>query len=277
MGPDGKLRLAPDTQPLPQLPNIAGGLGGSGVGATQSAPPSFGQVSGAYVQPKAVAFPPILIPHVLDYFDRINGSGSPTVLGGRPSGDVTGDLGEVSQAPELGSLGPDGQLAPPPGGSKSIGDITQGKPIETEIAGEEAAGQQGKGDGGLSADSIDAALEKTPMAGQGAAFMRVGQKYNLDPRLLVAVAGTESGYGAHITRGENNALNNGRRDYPDWESAIDAAAHSIAQNRWAPYDLSNVNSMYKSYCTSGCHPETVEKIMRHLGGDPNAIHYPGWQ
>jgi len=156
MGPDGRLQLVPDTQPLPQLPNIPGGME---IGAPQNAPPSFGPAmvpGGAYGQPKAVAFPPTLIPHVLDHFARLNqpvfGMGGLGSAGNQP-GVGPAPLPDFSQAvpmpgvqasgqndprsasgvlldgfmnplpPQMESLGPDGEIVRQPGAPTARGDL----------------------------------------------------------------------------------------------------------------------------------------------------------
>lgn len=132
------------------------------------------------------------------------------------------------------------------------------------------------------ADSIDAYLKSknSPMAGQGANVMAVGQKYDLDPRLLVALAGSESRFGNVITRGQYDAMNdlyNGPGNmapFPSWERAINGAGLSVFH---AP-DLSNTEKMYLDhYCTGpGCSDglNNLNQFMREQGADPNALHYP---
>jgi len=138
MGPDGKVRLVPDAQPAPQMPAMPGRAGGPGA-------------------EKAVLFPPTLAGHVLDYLDRINGRppqngggsyqgpGLPQsgasygllqgAIGGQaPGGPAAPARGGVMDQllngpPALGSFGPDGQVAPPAGGDKTIGALAGRGPL----------------------------------------------------------------------------------------------------------------------------------------------------
>jgi hypothetical protein len=110
----------------------------------------------------------------------------------------------------------------------------------------------------VSSQSINDYLQNknSPMVGQGANFMNSGQKYNLDPRLLVALAGAETSFGKNITAGRYNALNvlyNGHNSpFSSFQANINAAGYSITNPRNG-YDLSNTPTMYSTYCTgSGC-------------------------
>lgn len=137
--------------------------------------------------------------------------------------------------------------------------------------------------GDMSADTINRYLQDTPMKNTGDVFMGIGQKYGLDPRFLVAIAGAESSFGKNITRGQYNALNdlyNGvGKDAPfsSWERAINGAAFSLTHQRNA-YDLSSTAKMYPNhYCVgAGCDVglKNLNRFMREQGADPNALGYP---
>ncbi len=83
----------------------------------------------------------------------------------------------------------------------------------------------------ISAARIDSYLQgkASPLAGLGAAFRAVGIKHNIDPRLLVAIAGQETGFGRHLCA-SYNAWNWFWSDtcsdspFDSWEEALETVA-----------------------------------------------------
>jgi hypothetical protein len=136
-----------------------------------------------------------------------------------------------------------------------------------------------------SAQSIDDYLssKNSPMVGQGANFMSSGQQYNLDPRLLVAIAGAETSFGNNITAGAYNALNvmyNRTNPYDSpfvsFQSNINSAAYSITNPRNG-YDLTNTATMYGTYCSgAGCSAglQNLNTFMHQQEADTSALNYP---
>jgi hypothetical protein len=119
------------------------------------------------------------------------------------------------------------------------------------------------------------------MAGQGANLMNSGQKYNLDPRLLVSIAGAETTFGKNITAGQYNAFNvlyNGSNSpFSSWQSAINSVGYSLT-NPKNGYDLYNTATMYQTYCTTGttCTQGllNINTFMGQQGANTNALRYP---
>lgn len=150
-----------------------------------------------------------------------------------------------------------------------------------------------------SADSIDAFLarEHSPMAGEGADFVAAGKKYDVDPRLLVAIAGaeTQSGKPSQITRGQYNAFNwqwnhadPHHSSFSSWNEAIVSVAHGMSPHRKPKhYDLTNTTSMYLTgkphhYCTDAkgstdCEDhgiKNVNRFVREQKADSTALENP---
>jgi RHS repeat-associated protein len=135
----------------------------------------------------------------------------------------------------------------------------------------------------ISASRINTYLSShnSPMNGEGADFMDIGQQYNLDPRLLVGLANAETTLGQHITAGQYNALNvlyNGYdSSFPSYRRAINAAAHSI-RNPLNRYNLTNTTTLFVGgYCRSGgCNVglANLNSTMVALGGNPSSLLYP---
>ena len=130
---------------------------------------------------------------------------------------------------------------------------------------------------------IAQAKPSSPLIGQGANFMAAGFKYNLDPRLLVSLAGAESTFGTHITAGQFNALNvlynqNNPFNSPfaSWQSNINAAGRSLT-NPYNGYDLTNTSTMYSTYCSgAGCTTglKNLNTFMQQQGANTNALRNP---
>ena len=100
------------------------------------------------------------------------------------------------------------------------------------------------------------ASKKSPIGGIGAALYGLGQQYNIDPRLVVAIAGAETTFGLHQCT-DNNAWNwFHRRTCPasSFTSYQEGAEHVTRFLR-----LSYLNRGYDTielirykYCASGC-------------------------
>jgi RHS repeat-associated protein len=136
----------------------------------------------------------------------------------------------------------------------------------------------------FTSSSIDKYLtdKASPMAGTGNSFMNVGKEFNLDPRLLVSVAGAESRFGARITSGQNNALNvlyghpRSNSPFNTFESNIHSAGKSIA-NPSNQYDLTNTSTFYGKYCSGpDCSNglKNLNTFMKEQGADQNALADP---
>jgi hypothetical protein len=100
------------------------------------------------------------------------------------------------------------------------------------------------------------ARKRSPMSGLGESFSRLGQEYNVDPRLVVAIAGAETTFGGHVCA-ERNAWNWFYRrncpqsPFPTYEAGLERVAKFMR--------LSYINRGYDSielirykYCAAGC-------------------------
>jgi hypothetical protein len=135
----------------------------------------------------------------------------------------------------------------------------------------------------VSPASLDNYLEGkgSLMMGQGGNLVSSGLKYNLDPRLLVSIAGAETRFGATITAGQFNAFNvlyNGLNSpFPSFKAAINSVGRSLT-NPANGYDLTNTTTMYQTYCTTGstCGAglKNLNQFMGEQEANPNALHYP---
>ncbi len=134
----------------------------------------------------------------------------------------------------------------------------------------------------ISSASINDYLKgyRSPMVGQGSNFMATGVKYNLDPRLLVSLAGAETTFGTRITAGRFNALNilyNGLNSpYSSWRSNINAAGRSLTF-RGNSYDLTSTTTMFSRYCNgpacaAGLTNLNIFMVQQHA--NVNALRYP---
>lgn len=93
----------------------------------------------------------------------------------------------------------------------------------------------------------------SPMAGSAPAFVSMADKYNLDWRLLVAIAGKESTFGLYIPPGSYNAWGWGiptgaQRGigFDSWEDGIETVARGLRKGYFNKgYDtLMEIESMY---------------------------------
>lgn len=108
------------------------------------------------------------------------------------------------------------------------------------------------------ATQIDAYLsqKRSPMAGVGSALTSLGQQYDVDPRLVVAISGAETTFAVH-TCAANNAWNwfhHSTCPQSPFASYADGGEHVTRYLR-----LSYLNRGYNSielirykYCASGC-------------------------
>lgn len=126
------------------------------------------------------------------------------------------------------------------------------------------------------------ASRASPLTGLGAVFVAASETHGLDPRLLVAIAGAETGFG---TYGPSQAIHNpfGMGPgivYGSWSEAIRAAADNLGgpiylgdgrvtipaiQERWAPNGAANDPTGLNSHWTAN-----VSTYYAELGGDPLA-------
>jgi cell wall-associated NlpC family hydrolase len=127
------------------------------------------------------------------------------------------------------------------------------------------------------------ASKLSPLTGLGGVFAAESTAVGLDPRLLVAISGAETSFGAY---GPAQAIHNPfgmgpHIVYPSWAASIRAAAQNLGgriykgdgrytiatiQQRWAPggaaNDPTNLNANWV---------RNVGRYFAELGGDPNGM------
>lgn len=141
------------------------------------------------------------------------------------------------------------------------------------------------GGGAASAAAIDAylAVKGSPMAGAGQHFLAAGARWNLDPRLVVAVAGAESDFGAQ-TCANFNAWGWGCPtrpiDFDSWADGIDSVAEGL-RRYYLDEGRTTVATIHQKYAPVGAANDptglnshwvrNVSKFLVEQGGDPNQL------
>lgn len=145
------------------------------------------------------------------------------------------------------------------------------------------------GDSAVLARQIDGYLasKASPLTGLGAVFVAESEAVGLDPRFLVAIAGSETSFG---TYGPSQTIHNPfgmgpHIVYPSWSDGIRAAAQNLGgnlyagsglltipaiQGRWAPHGASNDPTNLNSNWT-----RNVGIYYAEQGGDPNGAVFTG--
>jgi hypothetical protein len=136
---------------------------------------------------------------------------------------------------------------------------------------------------------IDAYLtaKGSPMAGSGTAFVASGQRWQVDPRLLVAIAGAESSFG-RITCAPFNAWGwgcpDGPYDFTSWADGIETVTRGLRvgylaegrttvasiNQKYAPLGAANDPTGLNNYWTIN-----VSRFLIELGGNPNDLDMDG--
>lgn len=83
----------------------------------------------------------------------------------------------------------------------------------------------------ITAEVLEAYLTgyASPLAEQAATIIAAGNLYDVDPRLIVAIAGVETSYGKAALSYNAWGWNNGRTRWSSWEEAIFAFAKGLAE------------------------------------------------
>jgi hypothetical protein len=121
------------------------------------------------------------------------------------------------------------------------------------------------------------------MLGQGGAFVASGNRWRVDPRLVVAIAGAESNFG-QVTCGPNNAWGwscpNDPEDFATWAAGIDTVTRGLRtyyldegrtsvvliQQKYAPSQAANDPTGLNDNWVGN-----VTKFLLEQGGNPMAI------
>lgn len=143
------------------------------------------------------------------------------------------------------------------------------------------------GSGGpvVSAASIDEYLESraSPMAGSGAAFLKAGIDHDIDPRLLVAIAGAESYFGLQTCAPFNGwgwGCPNAPYRFRSWAEAVDTVAAGLRKS-YLDDGLTTVGEIHLRYAPPNADndptglnfawPDNVARFLTEQGGDPQDV------
>ena len=116
-----------------------------------------------------------------------------------------------------------------------------------------------------------------PLASLGQDFVSLGSQYGVDPRLVVAISGAESSFGAHVCT-QSNAWNwfwEGpcpKSPFDSWESGIQTVTHFMHKS----YLLKGYNTIPligAKFCAVGCEHwvPNVTQFFSDLGGDSSNL------
>ncbi len=105
----------------------------------------------------------------------------------------------------------------------------------------------------------------SPMAKDSDKLVQIADKYNLDWKLLPAIAGVESHYGQAIPSGSYNPYgwNNGGAYFKDWGQASETVASGI-RNRYAPTGEVNPYRIGPTYAANPAWASHVASYMYQL-------------
>lgn len=143
--------------------------------------------------------------------------------------------------------------------------------------------------GAVTPQTLDAYLasKASPLAGHGVDLMRSAVRYNIDPRLIVAISGAESTFGV-ITCAPYNAWGygcpNGPVHFASWADAIDTVAHGLRAN-YLDDGLTSVAAIHLRYAPPAAAndptglnyawPVNVSRFLVEQGGNPANVEGPG--
>jgi hypothetical protein len=141
------------------------------------------------------------------------------------------------------------------------------------------------------ASKIDSYLstKKSPIARNGSVFVAAGLKYQVDPRLIVAIAGQESTFGTRWSACPPSGFNawswfyygNGDCPHSSFSSFADGIQndqHGVTRGIRLLYlnqGLTTIAKIQPTYCASGCGDwvQNVTRFYTDLGGDVNDLTY----
>lgn len=119
----------------------------------------------------------------------------------------------------------------------------------------------------------------SPMTGQGASLLRHGQKYDIDPRLMTAIAGQESSFGLHLCAAHNawNWFWGGtctRSPFVSYDRAIEVVSKYMRKS-YLNKGYTTIPLIQKKYCVDGCQHwisgvNFFFKELTQLDGQPDA-------
>ncbi|MBC7644693.1 MAG: hypothetical protein H7123_06175 [Thermoleophilia bacterium] len=152
-----------------------------------------------------------------------------------------------------------------------------------------AHGWGGAGTAAVTPASLDSYLESkaSPIAGHGTDLLRSGVRWNIDPRLIVAIAGAESLFGL-VTCAPYNGWGYGCPDGPvvftSWGQGIDAVAKGLRTN-YLDQGRTTVERIHLKYAPPAAAndptglnyawPNNVSRFLLEQGGNPGNVEGPG--
>lgn len=136
----------------------------------------------------------------------------------------------------------------------------------------------------ISADQIDQYLleKNSPLAGLGSVFIEEGRKFNIDPRLVVAISGAETTFGTNMGCNApfnawswfwNDANDCSNNPLDSWEDGIHYVTRQMAIYRSTfiqedkEFTIHNIG--HNNYCAEGC--EHWEPNVTKYYGDRNEL------
>jgi hypothetical protein len=143
----------------------------------------------------------------------------------------------------------------------------------------------GSGGPSVSAESIDRylATKGSPLVGQGAAFLEAGVEHEVDPRLIVAIAGAESYFGIETCASFNAwgwGCPTGPFAFRSWAHAIDTVTLGLREG-YLDDGLESVGAIHLRYAPPGATndpgglnyawPDNVARFLVEQGGDPEQV------
>lgn len=132
--------------------------------------------------------------------------------------------------------------------------------------------------GGKSADPATAKqLEKvlrekhSPLAKHVDTIMSAAAKYGIDPRLLVAISGTESGYGQKTFRPFNAWGMMTDKQFSSWDEGINEAARLLGKD-YVGEGLTSLAKIGAKWCPDGgTWVNMTTPFLKELGGNPSDV------
>lgn len=106
------------------------------------------------------------------------------------------------------------------------------------------------------------ARKGSPMAGLGEKIVEAGMKNGVNPGLIVAIAGKESGFGKHAF--SYNAWGWGKAQYSSWEESIECYARNLREQYLNQRSCRNINDINRRYNGHSTWAAGVVNIYKEL-------------